>query len=82
MGGVGGGVGFGVGGALSATLGLGAGLVAFPLAAVTGSYFLARSIYTTVARGRRKRAMDLANRLAAEVSRAIEASSDEKGDTP
>lgn len=82
MGGVGGGVGFGVGGALSASLGLGVGLVAFPLAAVTGSYFLARSIYTAVARGRRKRAVDLANRLAAEARRAIEASPDAKGDAP
>ncbi len=82
MGGVGGGVGFGVGGALSASLGLGVGLLAFPLTAVTGSYFLARSIYRAVARGRRARAGDLASRLAEEVSRAIEASSDAKGDVP
>ena len=80
MGGLGGGAGFGVGGALSASLGLGVGLVAIPLAAVTGSYFLARTIYKAVARGRRARAEDLASRLAEEARRGIEASSDAKGE--
>jgi hypothetical protein len=71
MGGVGGGVGFGLGGALSATLGLGAGLVAFPLTALAGSYFLARSIYSSQVRSRRRAAGELAGKLAKQVEAAI-----------
>ncbi|MCL7970956.1 MAG: hypothetical protein M8866_02545 [marine benthic group bacterium] len=71
MGGVGGGVGFGVGGPLAATLGLGFGLIAFPLVAVSGSYLLARAIFTGQARRRREHALDLVRRLADQVERAI-----------
>ena len=73
MGGVGGGVGFGVGGALSATLGLGAGLVAFPLTAIAGSYFLARSIYSSQVRSRQSAARALVGKLAEQVESAIAA---------
>ena len=71
MGGVGGGVGFGLGGGLSALLGLGAGLIAIPLATVTGSYFLARAIFTAQVRGREAAAHTLADRLAEQVETAI-----------
>ena len=71
MGGVGGGVGFGLGGGLSALLGLGAGLIAIPLATVTGSYFLARAIFTAQVRGREAVAHTLADRLAEQVETAI-----------
>jgi hypothetical protein len=71
IGGVGGGVGFGVGGALSATLGLGAGLVAFPLTAIAGSYFLARSIYASQVRSRQGAARALLDKLAVQVETAI-----------
>jgi hypothetical protein len=71
MGGVGGGVGFGLGGALSATLGLGAGLVAFPLAAIAGSFFMARSIYSSQVRSRQDTARALIDRLARQVEAAI-----------
>ena len=71
MGGVGAGVGFGLGGALSATLGLGAGLVALPLTAITGSFFLARSIYSAQVRSRQGAARALVHRLAGQVEVAI-----------
>ena len=71
MGGVGAGVGFGVGGALSATLGLGAGLVAFPLTAIAGSYFLARSIYASQVRSRQGAARALVDELARQVETVI-----------
>jgi len=71
MGGVGAGVGFGLGGALSATLGLGAGLVALPLTAIAGSYFLARSIYASQVRHRQAAAHALVDKLAAQVETAI-----------
>lgn len=71
MGGVGGGVGFGLGGALSASLGLGAGLVAFPLTAIAGSYFLARSIYSSQVRNRQSTARALVGELAQQVEAAI-----------
>jgi hypothetical protein len=71
MGGLGGGVGFGVGGPLTATLGLGIGLIAFPLAAVTGSYFLARAIYAAQVRRRQMAAHDLVDRLAEQVEAAV-----------
>jgi hypothetical protein len=71
MGGVGGGVGFGVGGPLSVTLGLGVGLVAFPIAAVAGSYVLARSIYASQVRRREDAAHALVGKLAAQVETGI-----------
>lgn len=71
MGGVGAGVGFGLGGALSATLGLGAGLIALPLATVTGSYFLARAIFTAQVRRRQAAAQSLVDRLAEQVESAL-----------
>jgi len=77
MGGVGGGVGFGLGGGLSAALGLGAGLIALPLAAVTGSYFLARAIYTSQVRSREAAAHALLSRLAEQVESALECGRDD-----
>ena len=71
MGGVGGGVGFGLGGALAATLGLGAGLIVLPIAAVTGSYFLARAIFSSQVRSRETAARALLDRLAEQVETAI-----------
>jgi hypothetical protein len=71
MGGVGGGLGFGLGGALSATLGLGAGLVAFPLTAVVGSFYLARAIYASQVRSRQVAAHALVDRLVVQVEAAI-----------
>jgi hypothetical protein len=71
MGGVGGGVGFGLGGALSATLGLGVGLVAFPLTAVAGSFYLARAIYASQVRSRQVAAHALVDRLVVQVEAAI-----------
>ena len=71
MGGVGAGVGFGLGGALSATLGLVAGLVALPLATITGSYFLARAIFTAQVRRRQAAARALVDRLAEQIESAI-----------
>jgi hypothetical protein len=71
MGGVGAGVGFGVGGALSTTLGLVAGLVALPLATITGSYFLARAIFTAQVPRRQAAAQSLVDRLAEQVESAF-----------
>ncbi len=62
MGGVGGGLGFGLGGALSTILGLGVGLVAFPLTAVAGSFYLARAIYASQVRSRQVAAHALVDR--------------------
>jgi len=71
MGGVGGGVGFGLGGGLSAILGLGVGLVAFPLTALAGSFYLARAIYASQVRSRQVAAHALVDRLVVQVEAAI-----------
>lgn len=71
MGGVGGGVGFGLGGALAGTLGLGAGVVAFPLAIVAGSYVLARAIFRAQVQSRQAKAHALVDRLAEQIEAAI-----------
>jgi hypothetical protein len=71
MGGVGGGLGFGVGGPLSTILGLGVGLVAFPLTALAGSFYLARAIYASQVRSRQVAAHALVDRLVVQVEAAI-----------
>ena len=71
MGGVGAGLGFGLGGALSTILGLGVGLVAFPLTAVAGSFYLARAIYASQVRSRQVAAHALVDRLVVQVEAVI-----------
>jgi hypothetical protein len=50
---------------------MGLGLVAFPLAAVAGSYFLARAIYSAQVRQRQVAAHALVDRLAEQIEAAI-----------
>ncbi len=74
MGGVGGGVGLGLGGALGGLLGSVAVGLLFPAAVVTGSYFLARSIFTAQVAKRRRAAEALLEELEQRVRHAVQES--------
>ena len=73
VGGVGGGVGFGLGGGLAAALGFGAGVVAFPIAIIGGSYWLARAIFKAQVQRRQAQAHALVDRLAEQIEQAVSA---------
>jgi hypothetical protein len=71
LGGVGGGIGLGIGlGVGLGALGSAAFAIAFPAAVIGGSYVMARSIFGSVARRRRRVLRDLLDRLTERVARA------------